>query len=192
MLNSHYHSNGKLRSRSSIVKTLLFIASYLILLLGSSSACSVTVTSGPTLTLNPNGNTPLAGVIHLNTDLPARVTLKVSDGKESRTIEFAEFKTDFSLPLLGLKPDKTYTIDVRLTDQNNQQMTLAPALKAVTDPLPDDFPDIKVLVSKPALMEPGYTMMARFIRAGGNREITLAGFGTGLTSRSYRTGCVRQ
>jgi arylsulfate sulfotransferase len=183
MLNSHNHFNDKLRSRSSIVKTFPFIASCLILLLGSSSAYPFAVTSEPTLTLNPNGNTPLAGVIHLNTDLPARVTLEVSDGKKSRTIEFAEFNTNFSLPLLGLKPNKTYTIKVILTDQNNQQMTLAPALKAVTDPLPDDFPDIKVLVSKPALMEPGYTMMARFIRAGGNREITLAGFGTGLTEQ---------
>jgi len=183
MLIRHCNSNDKQSNRSPIVSIFTVIVSHLILLLGSSSAWPVTVTSGPTLTLNPNGNTPLAGVIHINTDLPARVTLKVKDGKKSRSIEFAEFKTDFSLPLLGLKPDKTYTINVILTDQNNQQKILAPALKAVTNPLPDDFPDIKVLVSKPALMEPGYTMMARFVRAGGDRKVTLAGFRTGITDQ---------
>ncbi len=160
------------------------MATCLIILLASPSAWPVTATSGPTFTLNPNGKTPLAGVIRLNTDSPARVTLEVSDGKETRTIEFGEFKKDFSLPLLGLRPDRTYTIKVRLTDQNNQQVVTATTLHATTQPLPDDFPDIKVLLSKPALMEPGYTMMARFIRAGANREVTLAGFGTGVSKQT--------
>jgi len=184
MLNTDYQSNGIPGSRLSIIKAFLLLAGYLLLLLGSSPAWTLTVTSGPTLTMDPNGLTPLAGIIHLGTDRPARITLEVDTENDSRTIEFAEFATDFSLPLLGLKPDKTYTIEVRLTDQNNQQLILSPALKAVTGPLPDDFPDIKVFVSKPALMEPGYTMMARFIRAGGNREITLAGIGTGLTKET--------
>ncbi len=59
-------------------------------------------------------------------------------------------------------------------------------MKAVTTPLPEDFPEINVLVSKPAMMEPGYTMMARFIRAGGNREVTLGGYRTGLTKQKLR------
>ncbi len=184
MLNSYYHTNDKPRLRSLTVNTVPFIASCLIILLGSPSAWPLTVTSGPTLTMDPNGKTPLAGVIHLNTDMPARVTLAVSDGKESRTIEFADFKTDFSLPLLGLKPDKTYTIELSLTDRNNQELTVAPALQTATAPLPDDFPEIRVLVSKPGLMEPGYTLMSKFIRAGGNREITLGGFGTGITKQT--------
>jgi arylsulfate sulfotransferase len=181
----HYHANGAPLSRLSILNIILFTASCLILLLNSSSAWSVTVTSGPSFTLNPSGKTPLAGVVHLDTDIPARVTIRISDGNERRTIEFAEFRTDFSLPLLGLKPDKQYTIEITLTDQNSQQLIVAPALKATTDPLPEDFPDIKVLVSEPVLMEPGYTMMARFIRAGGDTEITLAGFSTGLTSQTW-------
>jgi hypothetical protein len=184
MINNSHHPNGKKRARSSIGNFLPFIGAFLVMLLGSPSTWSVTVTSGPTFTLDPNGTTPLAGIIKLSTDLPARVTLEVSDGNESRAIEFAEFKTDFSLPLLGLKPDKTYAIELRLTDKNNQQWIVSPALQAETDPLPDDFPDIRVLVSKPALMEPGYTMMSRFIRAGGDREITLAGFGIGIAEQT--------
>ncbi len=145
--------------------------SLLAALLGSPSAWSLTVTSGPTLTLDPHGRTPLAAVVDLSTDVPARVTLEVSDGTTNRTLEFAEFKTEFSLPLLGLKPAKTYGVEVRLTDQNNEQLIAARALELTTEPLPDDFPSIKVLVSEPARMEPGYTIMARFMRAGGDRKL---------------------
>ena len=186
MLISQHYMDDKPASLGSRVNTFLLVTCYLLLFLGSSSARAVTVTSGPALSMDPGGLTPLAGVVQFETDMPARVTLAVSDGKETRTIEFAEYKTDFSLPLLGLKPDRNYTIEVILTDLNNQQSTLTPALKATTAPLPDDFPEIKVLVSKPALMEPGYTMMARFIPAGGNREVTLAGYSTGLTKQKLR------
>jgi len=178
MPKSHRRSTGKLRFRFPLT------LSCLVVLLGSPSAWPVSVTSAPTFTLNPNGTTPLAGVVRLATDQPTRVTLEISNGEDSRTIEFAEFKTDFSLPVLGLKPDTRYSVEVKVTDQNNRQLIAAPALQAVTGPLPDDFPHIDVSVSRPELMEPGYTMMARFIRAGGDREITLAGFGTGLEEQT--------
>jgi hypothetical protein len=182
MFNKQRHSCGKSRSILPLVDTFpLLLAFLLMVLLGNPPAWAVTVTSGPTLTLDPNGKTPLAAVVKLATDVPARVTLEVNAGKESRTLEFADFRTDFSLPVLGLKPDKAYTIRTTLTDEHNRQLVVTPSLQVATAPLPVDFPDIKVLVSKPALMEPGYTMMARFIRAGGDREITLAGIGTGLT-----------
>jgi arylsulfate sulfotransferase len=184
MFNKHRYSCDKPRPILPLVNPFPLLLTFLLMvLLGNPSAWAVTVTSGPTLTLNPTGKTPLAAVVKLATDLPARVTLEVNDGKQSRTLEFAEFRTDFSLPVLGLKPDKAYSIKTTLTDENNRQLAVTPSLQVATAPLPDDFPDIKILVSKPALMEPGYTMMARFIRAGGDREITLAGFGTGLSKR---------
>jgi arylsulfate sulfotransferase len=181
MFKTKPHSTSTPRSFSLSTISFRIVLGCLALLMCSPLTWAVTVTSGPTLTLDPNGNTPLAGVIHLKTDLPARITLEVSDGNENRTIEFAEFRTDFSLPLLGLKPERKYTVEVKVTDQNKRQSIVAPVLKAMTGPLPDDFPEINVLVSEPALMEPGYTMMARFIRASGDTEITLAGFSTGLT-----------
>jgi len=183
MPNRHHYNNDKLRSRSPLADNLPFLACCLILLLCSPPAWPLAVTSGPAFTLDPNGVTPLAGVIRLKTDTPVRVTLQVSDGKEKRTIEFAEFRTDFSLPVLGLKPDKSYTIEVGLTDQENRRLTVTPPLRATTDPLPDDFPEIRLNFSDPPHMEPGYTMMAKFIRAGGDREITLAGFDTGITKQ---------
>jgi arylsulfate sulfotransferase len=182
MFNKHRHVRGNTRSTLPLVSIFPLLLTFLLMVFaGIPSAWAVSVTSAPTLTLNPNGKTPLAAVVKLATDLPARVTLEVSDGKENRALEFAGFRTDFSLPVLGLKPDRTYTIRTTLTDENNRQLVVSPPLQVTTAPLPDDFPDIKVLVSKPDRMEPGYTMLARFIRAGGDREITLAGIGTGLT-----------
>lgn len=189
MPDRHHHYNGKLRSRSPLAGAFLCLASCLILLLGSPSAWPLAVTSGPAFTLDPNGVTPLAGVIHLRTDLPARVTLEISNGKQSRTIEFADFRTDFSLPVLGLKPERKYTIEVRLTDRNNRQQIVAPILKARTAPLPDDFPNILLFASEPDRMEPGYTMLGKFIRAGGNRDITLEKLIPGLKQRLWDWMC---
>ncbi len=123
--------------------------------------------------MDPNGVTPLAGLIQLETDEPVRITLQVSDGADNRTIEFAEFSSQFAVPLLGLKPATDYTIDVILTDRHNQQQVLTPALTVTTPALPADFPSINVLVSEPGLMEPGYTMMARFVRAAGDPGYTI-------------------
>jgi hypothetical protein len=178
MLYSHYSFTGRPLFFLPEVNTFLLIVSYLILLLCSPSSWAVTVTSGPTLTLNPNGLTPLAAVIDLKTNLPARATLEFNDGNESRIIEFAEYKTDFSLPLLGLKPDKTYKIQVTLTEQNNQQLILIPPLQLKTDPLPNDFPNFMLFVSNPPLMEPGYTLMAKFVRETIDRKITLGTIGS--------------
>ena len=172
MSKSNYYSVNK-QPVSPSSNTFLLIIRCLVIVLFPSPVWAVTVKSGPILTLDPNGLTPLAAVIHLETIQPARITLEVSDGKEQRTIEFAEFRTEFTLPLLGFKPGKAYTVEVKLTDRNSRQVTLTPPLRVMTDPLPDDFPDIKVVVSEPALMEPGYTMMARFIRARPDRKFTL-------------------
>ncbi|MDH3411221.1 MAG: aryl-sulfate sulfotransferase [Gammaproteobacteria bacterium] len=161
------------------------MASFLVLFLKTPALWAVTVISGPTLSMDPNGATPLAGVIQLQIDQPARVTVVLNDGVESRTIEFAEFGTDFSLPLLGLKPNNTYTIAITLTDQQNLKTSLTPLLQAVTNPLPDDFPNMDVLVSDPGKMEPGYTMMARFIRGGADPNVTVGTPGAGSGSNSY-------
>ena len=130
-------------------------------LLGAAPVWSVEVTSGPTLTMDPNGLTPLAGLVELTTDVPTRVTLTVSDGVRDRIIRFPEFLTDHSEPLLGLAPNGVYTIEVTVTDEENDGSDVTLLLTAVTDPLPDDFPLIDVLASNPDAMEPGLTMLDR-------------------------------
>lgn len=141
---------------------LIFI---LVCVFSHSSAWSLAVTHEPTLTMDPNGLTPLAGVVEFATDTPTRVTLNISDGVDSWTREFAEYQSQHYLPVLGLKAGNTYSIGIVATDEENNQLTVGPPLQAVTAPLPDDFPNINVLVSEPARMEPGYTLVGKFIRS---------------------------
>jgi hypothetical protein len=42
----------------------------------------------PVLTMDPNGTTPLAGQVMLSTDVPSRVTLKISEGSDVRRVRF--------------------------------------------------------------------------------------------------------
>jgi hypothetical protein len=127
-------------------------------------AWSLEFTQQPNLTMNPNGTTPLAGVVQFTTDLPTRSTLNISDGIDSWTREFATYQTVHALPVLGLKPNNIYTVELIVTDEEDNQLILSSPLQAETEPLPDDFPNISVLTSQPENMESGYTLIDRFYR----------------------------
>jgi arylsulfate sulfotransferase len=117
------------------------------------------VLTGPVLAMNPNGVTPLAGVVTLTTDVPSRVSLAISDGTESWGVEFPELRLDHSVPVLGLKPSSAYTIEVTVTDHAGNRRKLSPALHTATAPLPADFPKISTYWSQPSRMEPGYILL---------------------------------
>jgi hypothetical protein len=117
--------------------------------------------------MNPNQVTPLAGEIDLNTTRSVRVSMQVSTQSSSWTVDFPGYRRVHALPLLGLKPNSTYTIDLTLTDETGETTKLLPALQASTEPLPEDFPRLQVLISMPDRMEPGYTLMDRFVRGPG-------------------------
>ena len=133
-------------------------------LLASPLAWPVTILQGPTLTMDPNGETPLAGLIEVVTDEAVQATLIVSDGSATRAVRYRGYRTDHSLYLLGLKANSSYTVNVQLTDQNGIRTDIDPLLQVVTSPLPVDFPTVEVLVSNPAKMEPGFTLLDRFSR----------------------------
>ena len=158
------NDNSRIVERISFTKLPLVLLFFLSGILISTFAWSIEVTLGPSLTMNPNAVTPLAGVVELTTDVPARVTLTISDGSDSWVREFAEFQTDHYLPVLGLKPDNSYSIEVIVTDSVGDSLVLSPLLPAATGLLPVDFPNIKVLLSDPAKMEPGFTLLDKFTR----------------------------
>jgi len=154
------------------MKTLK-IPSLTLIVLGATSACVfddndfepvAQVTEGPTLTMDPNELTPLAGVVDLTTNVPVGVSLTISDGRDAWEVEFPDFATEHSLPVLGLKPNGSYTVGVWITSQSGRRQTLGVSLPAVTGPLPPEFPVIETLVSMPDRMEPGYTLLDRFFR----------------------------
>jgi hypothetical protein len=145
-----------------VISYFKYFLCYLFVSIGimmSTFAWSIEVTQGPSITMDPNGVTPLAGVVELTTDVPTRATITVSNGTENWIKEFAEFQTGHYLPLLGLKPDNAYSVEVIVTDALGVSIVLPEPLQATTDPLPTDFPDISVVSSNPVRMEPGYTLL---------------------------------
>jgi arylsulfate sulfotransferase len=114
--------------------------------------------------MDPNGVTPLAGVVQLTTDVPARTTLSISNGTDSWIKEFGEYQTSHYLPVLGLRSSSSYTIEVTVTDETGEGVALPGFLQADTGPLPDDFPSIQVIHNEPSRMEPGYTLVDKIRR----------------------------
>ena len=161
------NANSRIVEGIPFTKLRLVFLFFLSGMLISTFAWSIEVTLGPDLTMDPNGVTPLAGVVQLTTDVPTRVTLTISNGSDSRVREFAEFQTDHYHPILGLKPNSSYTIEVIVTDQADESLVLAPLLPAVTGPLPVGFPNINVLLSDPTNMEAGFTLLDKITRGRG-------------------------
>jgi hypothetical protein len=135
------------------------------------------IESGPTLTMDPTGTTPLAGRIDAETNIPSRARFSVASAitGEIFTVEFPEFETVHSLPLLGLKSNTVYTVLVEFIDPDGALVTSSTPLIASTPPLPVEFPQVAVLESQPASMEPGYTLVDKFNSSlpGATRYITI-------------------
>jgi len=125
---------------------------------------SADVIVGPTLTLDPIDKTPLAALLELETDTPVQVELTISFGAEVQTVLFPDISTQHSLPVLGMKPDRTYSVDIELIPGGP-----LPTMFVTTDPLPADFPTLTVLTSDPPEMEPGLTMIDCFNRGSDPR-----------------------
>jgi arylsulfate sulfotransferase len=145
------------------------LAVIVMLLIGGGASSATVVMTGPVLTMDPNGLTPLAGVITLTTDVPSRVALSISDGAEKWGVEFPDLALNHSVPVLGLKPASSYSIDVTVIDQAGARTALSPPLRAVTAPLPADFPKVSVYQSEPARMEPGFILLDKTRRPVGGR-----------------------
>lgn len=117
----------------------------------------------PVLQMNPSGKAPLAGLMTFTTDQPARATLTVRDDdfNELTVTPVDEFLTQHELMVLGLRPDRTNTIELTLENQGGLTAS-ALSIDVKTKPLPDYVPPIDVKISRPALMEPGYTFLPVF------------------------------
>jgi arylsulfate sulfotransferase len=132
---------------------LLALAGTLLL---SGEARALTILSGPSFTQATNA--PLSGILQITTDVPSRVSVSVDDGVSPWSRSFYDFSTSHVLPLFGFKPGRTNVIAVTLNDQNRNAITAAQPPTFITGPLPSTFPNITLVQSDPAQMEPGYTL----------------------------------
>lgn len=110
--------------------------------------------------------TPLAKRLITATSLNANFLAVLEDNLgESYQIGFttqrvsSTGRVDYDLTVLGLKPDRTYTMTITaVTDDGISTMAGSPVTFS-TDPLPADFPVITLLAADSARMEPTYTLM---------------------------------
>jgi arylsulfate sulfotransferase len=120
--------------------------------------------SAPTVMPNPNPRAPLVAVISFATDKPVNTTIEINDGERSWSIEFdAAHETGQGLAILGMKPDREHSLQVSIKDEEGNVREAATALTFKTPPLPEGlgaFAPIKVISSKPELMEPGFTILS--------------------------------
>ena len=85
------------------------------------------------------------------------MSVSVNDGKSVWTRRFYDVGQTHSLPLLGLNQAETNEITVTAYDKSRNSSTAQP-FAFVTDPLPANFPNIRLVRSDPSKMEPGYTL----------------------------------
>jgi hypothetical protein len=123
------------------------------------------IVEGPMLTMDPNGVTPLAGLIKVRTNIKSRAALEITDGIESWRVTFPAHDWEHHLPLLGLKPETAYDVDVIVSKGKH---SIRVPLIAATGPLPADFPSLTIPVSDPSRMEPGLTLLDCFRRDSGD------------------------
>lgn len=113
--------------------------------------------ASPTFVGNDNPAAPQVGVLRMQTDVPASGHATVSGGDEEWTVDLPS-GTSFERPILGLKPDTTYSVTVTVSAGDNT-LTAGP-LEWTSPSLPEDFIPFEVTLSEPAQMEPGMTLFA--------------------------------
>lgn len=122
----------------------------------------------PVLSQNDNPAVPEVAILSLETNVSAEVVVTVAGGDEQWTLSLPS-DTVFAKPILGLKPDTSYSVSVSVSAGDNT-LTAGP-LEWTTPALPDDFPDLSTVISDPGQMEPGMTMFN--IRSGATRSTAL-------------------
>ena len=141
----------KSNSKQSKLIAVLFLG-----LAAAPPAEAVTILSGPWFTNAPMA--PLAGTLAFTTDVPARLSVSVTDGIGTWQRDFYDYGTTHAVPLFGFRPGQTNLIRVTAWDRFRNAFTAPAPAVFVTAPLPADFPTLNVLISEPERMEPGYTL----------------------------------
>jgi arylsulfate sulfotransferase len=113
----------------------------------------------PYVIQDPYQANPLSALILFDTEQPAQVSVSVVGKNPSATFPYTieGYTTHHQVPVLGLYAGQANQVDLTVVTQNGQPQTFRQVLQ--TEPLPYDFPNLDVKVSKPEKMEPGLDLM---------------------------------
>ena len=124
---------------------------------------------GEVIVAQPSEHTPLAALLTFSTAEPGRVSLEIADGDRTWIVTPGhDYRTNHEIPVLGLRPDRSYAVTVIVSDEAGNESS-APPVTIRTDPLPEDFPPLDVTLSRPEAMEPGVTLFGMFRWPDGGR-----------------------
>ncbi len=141
------------------MKTWMQVNLAIAMALMCSAAQALTVKDAK-LVQDPSGHAPLTALLTFTTDVPATATIVIeSAGRDLITHEFSgRTGTDHSLPALGMIANTKFTIHATVKDASGGTAKTDP-FEITTPPLPDEFPPINVVSSRPRRMEPGVTLI---------------------------------
>ena len=106
-------------------------------------------------TLNPNKISPLTATLNIKTDKPCSVHVKVF-GEIPVEQSTEDHKTDTTISVLGLYPNKLNKVEVTLDFDGGQQVDV---IEIQTKEIPEFFPSVRVNKLVKDKMEPGMHAM---------------------------------
>lgn len=115
------------------------------------------------LTPNPSGYAPLTAEAALTANRPVQVELIVGEPGTAGAVQhrFPGVSPTHTLPILGLYPDSTNSITLRLYSADGT--FLADSVRTVTTPpLLTDLPAVTIDAARPSAMKPGMNLVSYF------------------------------
>lgn len=111
----------------------------------------------PQLTVGADSDTPLVGVLTLETDIPTSIQVEATADGDTWTAGIgAAADTTHDITILGWLPGADHVLTVTATASDGASAVVE--LEVVAPALPADLPSIDVLVATPDRMEPGFTL----------------------------------
>lgn len=112
----------------------------------------------PEFVVNPSGAAPLAAVLRFETSGPVSAEITITDADRSWTVPVpVEPVASHSHILIGMRASRTHEVSLSLLEEGGGIIKDVWRASFTTDPLPDDFPELKLTVNDAAAMEPGFT-----------------------------------
>jgi len=137
---------SKFRSTSVLVFLLFFV-----LLISMTSCGNSDLEYTIETNLNPYKISPLTALLHINSEKPCRVSIKVL-GETPIEHSYNTYSKSLSIPVLGLYPNTTNKVLVTLSYEDGK---IVDTIKIKTNTIPREFPSIEINKVDRSEMESG-------------------------------------
>lgn len=105
-----------------------------------------------------SANIGLVALVHVDAEVPVRAQVTASSGDHVVSTPLTSAAdSDLEIPVVGLRPDRSYAIDIDIFDETDELIETVTA-EFATDPLPSWIADHDVTVDA-ARTSPGYTIV---------------------------------